>query len=289
MTGYGRGTAAWGDQRVVVEMKAVNHRFIDLKLRGLSIAARVEDLLSRRLRERIARGAVTVTVRLDGSAGLAVARPDVAAARRVHRDLTELAVSLGLRAPVSLDLVCAQPGVMLARESNEDSAAFGAAVNTAADQAVGALCAMREAEGERLAKDTAARIARISALADAIEAVAAGAPEDAKRRMRERLARLLSDTSVSVDEGRLAQEVAVLADRQDVTEELVRLRSHVAQFLVVMAGAEPVGRQLDFLLQEFGREVNTLGSKSQSAEISALVVEAKAELEKIREQVQNIE
>jgi uncharacterized protein (TIGR00255 family) len=134
-----------------------------------------------------------------------------------------------------------------------------------------------------------ARLDRIGELAGTVRGLAARAPEDARDRLRERLGRLLKDSGVQIDEARLAQEVAVLADRQDVTEELVRITSHLDQFRKLMASSKAVGRRLDFLVQELGREINTVGSKSQSAEIAALVVEAKAELEKIREQVQNVE
>lgn len=148
---------------------------------------------------------------------------------------------------------------------------------------------MRDTEGAALAADVGARLDRLEAITESLASLAQSAPEDGKRRLEERIERLLSSSKVEVDAQRLAQEVAVLADRLDVTEELVRARSHIEQFRTFLRAGEPVGRRLDFLSQELGREYNTVTSKSQSAEIARAVVEAKAELEKIREQVQNLE
>ena len=149
---------------------------------------------------------------------------------------------------------------------------------------------MRDAEGESLAKDMVLRMQHLAALTAELSRHVALAPQEAERRLRDRLGRLMAQSKVTVDEARLAQEVAILADRMDVTEELVRIKSHIGQLAELMAQrASAIGRRLDFLVQELGREYNTVASKSQSADIARLVVEAKAELEKVREQVQNIE
>ncbi|RMH38935.1 MAG: YicC family protein [Deltaproteobacteria bacterium] len=291
MTGYGRGAAPIGHRRVTVQLKSVNHRFVDIKVRGAPLDPSIEEKVQQRVRARVHRGAIALSLRIDGGPAAAGVRVDVDAARRVYRALADVARELGLPdTAVGLDLVCAQPGVVAPADLDDDDVdALAAAVGAAVDEALDALVAMREAEGAALLADLTARIARIRDLADRIEARAAAAPEEARDRLRERLARLLRDANVQVDEARLAQEVALIADRQDVTEEVVRIRSHIAQFERLMASDKPVGRRLDFLVQELGREVNTVGSKSQSADIAALVVEAKAELEKIREQVQNVE
>ena len=175
-------------------------------------------------------------------------------------------------------------------EGDRSSDALATCVCEATDRALDGLLTMRDSEGATLARDLGQRLAHLGQLAASLRSEAGSAPEDAERRLRERLARLLASGKVAVDEGRLAQEVALLADRMDVTEELVRVESHLRQLDELMQQAgQPVGRRLDFLVQELGREFNTVASKSQSAEIARLVVEAKAELEKVREQVQNIE
>jgi uncharacterized protein (TIGR00255 family) len=270
-------------------MKSVNHRFVDLKVRGAPLDPAVEEKVSQRIRARIQRGSIALSVRIEGATGGAGVRADLAEAKRVHRELTELAGAVGIEGPVGLDLVCAQPGVLVPREADEDTEAMTESVTAALEQAIDALLDMRSAEGKALAKDLTERMERVRDLAEQVKVRAVRAPEEARQRLRERLNRLLKDGTVQVEESRLAQEVAILADRQDVTEEIVRIHSHVDQFEKLMKGQKPVGRRLDFLVQELGREINTVGSKSQSAEIAALVVEAKAELEKVREQVQNVE
>jgi uncharacterized protein (TIGR00255 family) len=291
MTGYGRGMAEREGRQAMVEIRSVNHRFLDLKLRGAPLSPPVEEQVSAAVRAACVRGAITVVVRLDSQG--AVARVDQAAAARVHAELTELSRALGLDQPVTLELLCAQPGVLVSREDEADSAMVAACVRQAVDQALSSLIRMREAEGKALAQDLDLRLGRLADLVEHIAALAQAAPEQARRRLEDHLGRLLQKSQISVEGQRLAQEVALLAERLDVTEELVRLRSHIQHVQALMAEAfatrTAVGRRLDFLVQELGREVNTVGSKSQSAEIARTVIEAKAELEKIREQVQNIE
>lgn len=284
MTGHGRGMAERAGRRATVEIRAVNHRFLDLKVRG-SIDAAVEDKVTAKIREKIERGAVTVTVHVDRHGGAAL-RIDPEAAKAAHATLSALAETLGL-APPDLALVLTQPGVLVGTSEDQDADADEAVIDAAA-QALDRLAAMRKAEGEALAKDLGTRIDALVEMFAGIERAAASQPEEVKKRLHDRLERLLADKPV--DPNRLAQEIALLADRADVTEELVRARSHVAQVQALLA--EPkvaVGRRLDFLVQELGREINTIGSKSSAAEISRLVVEGKAELEKIREQAQNLE
>lgn len=214
-------------------------------------------------------------------------RLDHDAARAAHAALAGLAETLGL-APPDLSLVLTQPGVLVG--AGDDDAGADEAVVEAAGHALDRLAAMRAAEGATLGDDLRARIDTLTALLAGIEGAAATQPDEVRRRLTDRLNRLLEDAKVPVDPGRLAQEVALIADRADVTEELVRARSHIDQIRKLLA--EPkvaIGRKLDFLIQELGREINTIGSKSSAAEISRLVVDGKAELEKIREQAQNLE
>jgi uncharacterized protein (TIGR00255 family) len=290
MTGYGRGVAERDGRRAEVEIRAVNHRFMDVKLRGAPLDAQVEERVSARIRERVTRGSITVAIRLEGGGSGAGVRIDHDAARRIHAELVKLASLIDIEPRVSLDLMCAQPGVVIPVDSDRSSEAVSDCAFEAVDRALDGLLAMRDAEGETLARDIVARMEHLAALTDGLAQHVGAAPQDAERRLRERLNRLLASGKVAVDEARLAQEVAILADRMDVTEELVRIKSHIAQLTELMAQrASAIGRRLDFLVQELGREYNTVASKSQSADIARLVVEAKAELEKVREQVQNIE
>ena len=293
MTGYGRGVAEHGGVRATVDVRAVNHRFLDLKLRGVSLPPAIEDALSARVRAALERGAVSVNVHLARGEASGT-RIDAAAARAAHAALDSLARTLGTPAP-DLALVLAQPGVIAA--GDDERADDEPAILGAIDAALVQLAGMRAREGEALARELTARLDELARLRVTIEKLAATMPEQVHRRLHERLRKLVrdeadqvkADASGFLDPARLAQEVALIADRADVTEELVRLASHVDQARALIAGSAAAGRRLDFLAQEIGRELNTIGSKSASAEITAAVVEAKAVLEKLREQVQNVE
>ncbi len=295
MTGFGRGVAEHGRARATVDVRTVNHRFLDLKLRG-ALAPALEDAISSRVRGALERGAVTVSVHLARSGGAAPTRIDQAAARAAHQQLGELARTLGVAEP-DLALVLAQPGVVVAAvedEPRDDSDT--PAVLAALDAALVQLAGMRDGEGQALARELLARLDELGALRITLQKLAADVPERVQRRLQQRLERLLSDETIDkgdaagrLDPSRLAQEVALLAERADVTEELVRLASHLEQARALVTGSGASGRRLDFLVQEIGRELNTIGSKSAATEISSSIVEAKAVLEKVREQVQNVE
>jgi uncharacterized protein (TIGR00255 family) len=293
MTGYGRGVAERGELRATVDVRSVNHRFLDLKLRPGPLAA-AEDAIAARVRSAVERGSVTVSVHLTGG-GAASMRIDTGAAAHAHRALAELAAGLGMPGP-ELALVLAQPGVVVAGEpaSADDGTSAPATALAALDAALAQLDAMRTGEGAALAAELRLRIDELVAIRGRIAVLAATAPQHAARRLRERVQRLLDDAApagagVAVDDARLAQEIAVLADRSDVTEELVRLASHLDQARALLDAPGAVGRRLEFLVQEIGRELNTVGAKSISAEITTAIVDGKAALEKIREQVQNVE
>jgi uncharacterized protein (TIGR00255 family) len=290
MTGHGRGAAEAAGRRFSVEARSVNHRFLDLKLRAGGLDARAEEAVQQAVRRRVERGALTLTIREDGGAGRHPVRVDVDAARQVHGALEGLRHALGYVEPVPLDLVLAQPGVLVPADAEGQDAALPGLL-AAVDAALVELGGMRRREGAALAADLLDRIGRLGGLADAIAAHAAEVPAELRRRLEERIGKLLADRAppVAIDENRLAAEVALYADRADVTEELVRLRAHLESLRAAIAEDAAVGRRLDFLVQEVGRELNTIGSKSQSVDITRRVVDAKAELEKIREQVQNVE
>jgi uncharacterized protein (TIGR00255 family) len=287
MTGYGRGAVERGAVHATVDVRSVNHRFLDLKLRGGQLPAAAEDAIAARVRAAIERGSLAVAVHLQGGAP-GGARIDGDAAARAHRALAELAVRLGIPGP-DLALVLAQPGVVTAADPPDDGGA--AAVLDALTAALGQLDAMRLAEGAVLAAEIARRLDELAALHGRIAALAAGVPQHIARRLTERVRRLVDDAGAggALDPGRLAQEIAVLAERADITEELVRLTSHLDQARALLGQAGAVGRRLEFLVQEIGRELNTIGAKATAAEISTAIVDAKAALEKIREQVQNVE
>jgi len=289
MTGYGRGVVERGEVHATVDVRSVNHRFLDLKLRGGQLPARVEDAIGARVRAAVERGSVAVAVHLRGGAPGGM-RIDGDAAVRAHHLLAALAARLAVPGP-DLALVLAQPGVVTGLGDDAFDAGGAAAALEALDAALVQLDAMRAAEGAALATELGLRLDELVALRARIAALAAAAPQQIARRLTERVHRLIGDAGVeaAVDAGRLAQEIALLAERADVTEELVRLASHLDQARGLIAGPGAVGRRLEFLVQEIGRELNTLGAKATAAEITTAIVEAKAALEKIREQVQNVE
>lgn len=288
MTGYGRGVGSHGAVRATIDARSVNHRFLDLKLRGGGIAPGIEEAVSARVRQALERGAVTIGIHVESAAKTAI-RIDIDAAAAAHHTLSSLANRLGMHGP-DLALILAQPGVVTATERDDDDAQR--AVLAALDAALAQLDTMRNTEGAALATDLTARLGELDRLRTQIATLAAALPQQLTKRLQERLAKLLAESSstlTAIEPARLAQEVAMLADRADVTEELVRLASHLDQARALIASPTSAGRRLDFLVQEIGRELNTIGSKSALAEITSAVVDAKAQLEKIREQVQNVE
>lgn len=287
MTGFGRGTAEQHGLRATVDIRAVNHRFLDLKLRGASLAPALEEVVAARVRAAIDRGSVTVSVHVSRAQETVTGvRVDHDAAKRAFDMLAETAARLGIAGP-DLALVIAQPGVLVGgEERGEDNPP----VATALDAALAQLDQMRATEGAALADELGSRLDDLVRLRGQVALLAGQVPHLLVRRLTERVQRLVEDTHTgAIEPARLAQEVALLADRADVTEELVRLASHLDQAKALVQGTGAVGRRLDFLVQEIGRELNTIGSKSPISEISTCVVDAKAVLEKIREQVQNVE
>jgi uncharacterized protein (TIGR00255 family) len=283
MTGYGSGAVERGELRANVDVRSVNHRFLDLKLRAGQLPAAVEEAISTRVRAAVERGSVAVSVHLAGGAPGGI-RIDGDAATRAYRLLADLAARLGMPGP-DLALVLAQPGVVATDEAIDERAS--AAVLDALDTALAQLDAMRIAEGAALAAELRLRIDELVAIRAQLALLAGGVPGHVARRLTERVKRLADDAAL--DPSRLAQEVALLADRADVTEELVRLASHLDQARALLGATGAVGRRLDFLVQEIGRELNTIGAKATTAEITTAIVSGKAALEKIREQVQNVE
>jgi uncharacterized protein (TIGR00255 family) len=290
MTGFGAGSSDLpGGGRLVVELRAVNHRFLDVRVRAPAdqpdLGALVEDLV----RKSLGRGRVESAVRLEGWNAPPVTL-DVARAKAAFTALEALRDELAPGEPVPLSLLAAVPDLFASHRPRVDPDALRSAAGEAFAAAAAALQEMRAQEGASLARDLGDRLARVEALVSALQAEADQVVDAWHARLRERVARLLDGSDVPVDEARLAQELATLAERSDVAEELTRLASHCAQFRQAMdqGGAAPVGRRLDFLLQEMNREANTIGSKSVEARLAHRVVDLKAELERLREQVQNV-
>jgi uncharacterized protein (TIGR00255 family) len=269
----------------LVEIRSVNHRGFDLKLRCPEADPALEVELSRMIRAAVERGSVTVVVREERPAAtnldIDVIRDTVASLEQIRRDAC-------VSAPVDLATVAAflaiDPGATGGTLRGDES---WPALRVAVGDALAALVASRDAEGASLRKDFVTRVGHVSAMVATIEEAAKDVPLRFARRLKERLAALYE--APGFDAGRVAQEVALLAERLDVSEELVRLRTHLDHLTALLDETATVGRKLDFVLQELAREINTIGSKAQDAGIARWVIECKAELEKIREQAQNIE
>ena len=289
MTGYGRGAAALGHAWYVVEIRALNHRFLDLRLRTDPELAAEAYVLEAQVRKVLVRGRVDVSARIEGRAGGELAI-DRSRARQAFAELCALRDELAPAEPVPLQLLAGVPALFA--EAGAPSAELRL---RAAEQAVQAACAellqMRAAEGSALAADLDQRSARVLARIEQIEAATANQPALTRAKLLVRIQKLLEGTSeLPIDPGRLELEVALAADRADVSEELTRLRSHLRQLrqLVSQAAADPIGRKLEFLVQELSREANTTGAKVAEPRAAEHVLEVKAELERMREQVQNV-
>jgi len=288
MTGFGAGRARVGDEEFSVELRSLNHKFCEVKVRLPRELSTLEPIVVKQVKDRLARGAVDIFVkRQTATASGTVPVIDVALAKEYARAFRELAQALGAPAEITWAQVATQPGVMKLEEKGIDVESATQAVHEALGQALKALEQMRQTEGESIYADLDARMKLIEGWSREVTALAPRAVEEYRQRLAERVAELAR--GVAVDPQRLAQEVAMFAERTDIAEESTRLASHLEQFRALMASSEPAGRRMDFLVQELHREVNTTGSKSQHAEISARVVSMKAEVERIREQVQNVE
>lgn len=287
MTGFGMGSAPLGGGRLVLEIKTVNHRFLEIRCRAPRELAAAEPMVERLLRAALSRGHCTVGLTFEATAG-GVARLD---GRALAAHLSELqAVAEETRVPLSalVPILATAPDIY-ALPAFDDPEALARAVDAAFAPAMGKLVAMRESEGRAMAADLAARLEELRSGLRRLEELAERYASSLLSRMRLRVAALLEDSGAALETGRVESEVALLADKADISEELTRLRSHCDQISHLLADGEPVGRRLDFLIQEMGREANTVGSKAAFAELTHVVVEFKAAVEKMRELVQNVE
>jgi len=288
MTGYGRGKWEGDTKRVEVEMKSVNHRFCDISPRLPRRLNSLETRVGNFIRQRISRGRVEVLVTVDDSS-LAEQKLelDLDLARDIHRALKALQENLGLPGEIRLETLANFKDIFTRKEVETDLEKEWVSVLAALEGALNGLDAMRRDEGLALRQDFLKRLMAIEGMIQEIEDKA----PLVLRACRDRLAQRVRELSggLQIDEARLAQEVAYLAERSDITEEIVRIRSHLIQFRDLLDLLEPAGRKMEFLLQEINREANTLSSKASDAGIAQVAVGIKSELEKIREQVQNVE
>lgn len=289
MTGYGRGSAVGEDFFVSVDLKTVNNRFLDIHLRLNTELLSLEPAIKRRIGSRLSRGRVDLTISFERTSKVAyeLNRPLIAGYLSALREMQR---EFDIAGELDINLLARVPGALQpARESLDEKMIAG--IEKAVDEALDELERMREQEGRALCTEMHERLEKIEALVPTIEEAAAGLVDLYRARLQKRIAELLNRDGqvIELDPARLAQEVAYLSDRSDVSEEMLRLRSHLAQFREALDSTTETGKMLDFLLQELNREANTTLSKSADLSIKEAALAIKAEVEKIREQVQNVE
>lgn len=287
MTGYGRGEAEVGGLAFTVEIKAVNHRYADISIKAPRFLAPLETPLKKQVQQVLKRGKIDLFISQNNTATL-TNEPvvDELIAKAYLKAFQDLQQVSGLSGEVSLEFLAGQKDVLVLKDAEFSQEDLQECLDLAVGRALEALQEMRQTEGAATAVDIENRLATLTQSLGKIEKLAALVPVEWQKKLQERLARLLENDG---DPQRVAQEIAIFADRCDISEEITRFNSHLDQFRDLLQQDEPVGRQLDFLVQELNREANTMGSKSNDSTLTRHVVTLKAELEKIREQVQNIE
>lgn len=288
MTGFGRRQAPWQDGSVTVEMRSVNHRFLEIACRLPRSLSHLEDSFKKSIQQQCTRGRIDITVTVQAGKGrVGSVNLDQALAKQYHHALRTLKKSLKLSGSIDIALMAGLRDVLSVSDQPTEDPKLAKIAQQLTTQALTDLEGMRAREGKALTEDMRARIQTIRGHKTRVAARTPLLAQETFDKMRARVEKLLG--SEIPDPSRLYQELAVYADRGDITEEIVRLDSHMVQFEQTLSRRDAVGKTLDFLLQEIGREVNTIGSKANDAEIAGHVVQMKAELERIREQVQNVE
>lgn len=288
MTGFGAGDAETADFKVHIEVKAVNQRFLETNYHMPYSMNMFENQLSKKIKEYASRGKLDINIRFQDLRDKAVTvKVDKGLVAAYGQALQEISSQLELSAPVTAAQIASYPDVLKLNEENADLEAAQPVLMQAMEQALESFVAMREAEGQNIQRDLLARIDTLENFVGELEKLA---PEIVAA-YRQRLENLLREylAKEDIEESRIIQEVALFTDKVNYTEETVRLRSHFDQFRQIITAGEPVGRKLDFLIQEMNREINTVASKANSAGAAQFVVDVKSEIEKIREQIQNIE
>ena len=288
MTGFGRRQGIWSHATVSVEVRSVNHRFLETSIRMPKSMSGLEERFKKTIQQHCIRGKVDLTVSLQGSRGsVRAVQLDVGLAKQYHQALRTLQRTLKLKGSIDIGLMAGFRDIIALSEQPTDDRKLAKVVEKMGLLALSDMAKMREKEGALLARDILARLDQVRECTNAVSSRAPHIAQETFDRMKQRVEKLLADSIPDLP--RLNQELALYADRCDITEELVRLDTHMIQFERALQGAEAVGKALDFLLQEMGREVNTVGSKANDAAIRADVVRMKAELERMREQIQNVE
>ena len=288
MTGYGRGEAVVNGRPITVEVRSVNNRYLDCSVKLPRVYVFAEDAIKTGVQGHISRGKVDVFVTIGpsekGDTAISVNKP---LADGYYAALCQLRDSYGLKDDISVSLLSRFPDVFLVERTQEDLEAVSADICSVLEQALSDFDAMRVREGEKLCQDVLGRADTIEGLTARVEERSPGIVADYRARLTAKLNEVLQNTQI--DESRILTEAAIYADKVAVDEETVRLRSHLSQLRHMLGQGGAIGRKLDFLIQEFNREANTIGSKCSDIETAGYVVDIKAEIEKIREQIQNIE
>ena len=288
MTGYGRAREMRNGRDITVEVRSVNNRYLDCTVKMPRAYIFAEDRMKARVQQAISRGKVDVFVTIDASAAdEAVVAVNEPLARGYYEALTRLKTMFSLPGEVTPEVLAKFPDVLAVTKAEEDVEAIAADICAVLDDALAAYNDMRAVEGEKLAEDVAGRVTTIETVVGKVEERSPQTVAAYRQRLEAKMQEVLQSTTI--DESRILTEAAIFADKIAVDEETVRLRSHIAQLRAMLASDEPVGRKLDFLIQEVNRECNTIGSKCSDLTIAQDVVNMKAEVEKIREQVQNLE
>ena len=288
MTGYGRAREMRNGRDITVEVRSVNNRYLDCTVKMPRAYIFAEDRMKARVQQAISRGKVDVFVTIDASAAdAAVVAVNEPLACGYYDALTRLKTMFDLPGDVTPEVLAKFPDVLAVTKAEEDVEAIAADICAVLDDALTSYNAMRAVEGEKLAADVAGRVTTIETVVGKVEERSPQTVAAYRQRLETKMQEVLQSTAI--DESRILTEAAIFADKIAVDEETVRLRSHIAQLRAMLASDEPVGRKLDFLIQEVNRECNTIGSKCNDLTIAQDVVNMKAEVEKIREQVQNME
>ena len=288
MTGYGRARATRNLRDITVEIRSVNNRYLDCTVKMPRMYAFAEDAVKARVQKAVSRGKVDVYITVDASAAdVAQVNVNTALAAQYAQALRALAAVCGTEGQVTPEQLARFPEVLTVTKADEDLECVSADLCAVLDEALDSYNAMRAVEGVKLAEDSGARLTAIEGMTAQVEERSPETVREYRQKLTARMQEVLQSTAI--DEQRILQEAAIYADRIAVDEETVRLRSHVSQLRGMLQSDQPMGRKMDFLIQELNRESNTIGSKCSNLDIARIVVDLKGEVEKIREQVQNIE
>lgn len=289
MTGYGRGDSIKDSYRIKVEIKAVNHRYNEISVRMPRHISYLEESLKKLVKEKVSRGKVDVYINLEYIRESAIeVKVDIPLAKSYKKELENLIEELNLEDTVKLNNLLNISEIVKTERKELDEDLIWDCINEAMTIALENMVLMREKEGVELKTDMISKLENIETSILSIVERSPSVVIEYKEKLKERIQDLL-DNNISLDEDKISSEVAFFADKSSIDEEIVRLKSHIKQFYNILGESDPIGRKLDFLIQELNREINTIGSKANDVIISKYVVELKSELEKVREQIQNIE